>query len=73
MLVTDIELQQMGGLHLTTLVRKEQELQRPPVLIFSSLACEDNKRNWRDPGDDAIAMTPDLPNPVQLADSMSRQ
>lgn len=72
MLITDIEMPQMDGLHLTSLVRKEQELLGLPVLIFSSLATEDNKRKWCDLGANAIVTKPDLPNLVQLADSMLR-
>lgn len=70
MLITDIEMPKMDGLHLTALVRKEESLRGLPVLIFSSLASEDNKRKWRDLGADAIVTKPDLPNLVQLADSM---
>lgn len=72
MLITDIEMPQMDGLHLTALVRKDEALRKLPVLIFSSLASEDNKRKWRDLGADAIVTKPDLPNLVQLADSLLR-
>lgn len=72
MLITDIEMPKMDGLHLTALVRKEEELRGLPVLIFSSLASEDNKRKWCDLGADAIVTKPDLPNLVQLADSLLR-
>lgn len=70
MLITDIEMPKMDGLHLTALVRKEEALRGLPVLIFSSLASEDNKRKWCDLGADAIVTKPDLPNLVQLADSL---
>jgi len=70
MLITDIEMPQMDGLHLTSLIRKESALQGLPVLIFSSLATEDNKRKWCDLGANAIVTKPDLPNLVQLADSL---
>lgn len=70
MLITDIEMPKMDGLHLTALVRKEPILQNIPVLIFSSLASEDNKRKWRDLGANDIITKPDLPNLVQLADRL---
>ncbi|HOP39448.1 MAG TPA: chemotaxis protein [Geobacteraceae bacterium] len=70
MLITDIEMPQMDGLHLTSLVRKEEVLRGLPVLIFSSLASEDNKRKWRDLGANDIVTKPDLPNLVQIADSL---
>lgn len=70
LLITDIEMPKMDGLHLTALVRKESVLQDVPVLIFSSLASEDNKRKWRDLGANDIITKPDLPNLVKLADRL---
>jgi two-component system, chemotaxis family, chemotaxis protein CheV len=70
LLITDIEMPKMDGLHLTALVRKEAILQEIPVLIFSSLASEDNKRKWRDLGANDIITKPDLPNLVQIADNL---
>jgi two-component system, chemotaxis family, chemotaxis protein CheV len=62
----------MDGLHLTALVRKEETLRDLPVLLFSSLASEDNKRKWRDLGANDIVTKPDLPNLVEIADSLLR-
>jgi two-component system chemotaxis response regulator CheV len=70
MLITDVEMPKMDGLHLTARVRNEQFLKDLPVLIFSSLASEDNKRKWRDLGANDIVTKPDLPNLVKLADSL---
>jgi len=72
MLITDIEMPKMDGLHLTSLVRGEEFLKDLPVLIFSSLASEDNKRKWRDLGANDIVTKPDLPNLVKIADSLTR-
>lgn len=72
MLITDIEMPKMDGLHLTALVRKENALRDMPVLLFSSLASEDNKRKWRDLGANDIVTKPDLPNLVEIADSLLR-
>jgi two-component system chemotaxis response regulator CheV len=70
LLITDVEMPKMDGLHLTALVRKEELLKGLPVLIFSSLASDDNKRKWRDLGANEIVTKPDLPNLVSLADSL---
>jgi len=70
MLITDIEMPKMDGLHLTALVRKEEALRGLPVLLFSSLASDDNKRKWRDLGANDIVTKPDLPNLVEIADSL---
>jgi len=70
MIITDIEMPRMDGLHLTSLVRKESVLDQIPVVIFSSLASEDNKMKWKDLGASDILTKPDLPNLVQKADNL---
>ncbi len=70
MLITDVEMPQMDGLHLTSLVRKEETLKDLPLAIFSSLASEDNKRKWIGLGADRILTKPDLPNLVKVADEL---
>ncbi|MBC7961696.1 MAG: chemotaxis protein CheV [Steroidobacteraceae bacterium] len=71
MLITDVEMPQMDGLHLTSLVRKEDTLKDLPVAIFSSLASEDNKRKWINLGANCILTKPDLPNLVKVADELT--
>lgn len=68
LLITDVEMPQMDGLHLTSLVRKEESLNDLPIIIFSSLASEDNIRKWHDLGAQRILTKPDLPNLVKFAD-----
>jgi len=68
LLITDVEMPQMDGLHLTSLVRKEDSLKDLPIIIFSSLASEDNIRKWHDLGAQQILTKPDLPNLVKYAD-----
>ncbi|HMN02567.1 MULTISPECIES: chemotaxis protein [Geobacter] len=70
LLITDVEMPKMDGLHLTTLVKKDDVLKELPVLIFSSLASDDNKRKWKDLGALDIVTKPDLPNLVKIADSV---
>jgi two-component system chemotaxis response regulator CheV len=71
MLITDVEMPQMDGLHLTSLVRKEVTLQDFPVAIFSSLASEDNKRKWIGLGANCILTKPDLPKLVEVVDELT--
>ncbi|MFH1027905.1 MAG: chemotaxis protein [Pseudomonadota bacterium] len=71
MLITDVEMPQMDGLRLTSLVRKEDSLKDLPVAIFSSLASEDNKRKWINLGANCILTKPDLPNLVKVADELT--
>lgn len=69
LLITDVEMPKMDGLHLTSRVRKEDRLRDLPVVIFSSLASDDNIRKWRTLGANEILTKPDLPNLVKVADS----
>lgn len=71
MLITDVEMPQMDGLHLTSLVRKEDLLKDLPIAIFSSLATEDNKRKWIGLGANCILTKPDLPNLVKVVDELT--
>jgi two-component system chemotaxis response regulator CheV len=68
LLITDVEMPQMDGLHLTSTVRKEKNPQELPIIIFSSLASEDNIRKWESLGAQRILTKPDLPNLVKYAD-----
>lgn len=71
MLITDVEMPQMDGLHLTSLVRKEETLKNLPVAIFSSLASDDNKRKWIGLGASCILTKPDLPKLVDVVDELT--
>jgi two-component system chemotaxis response regulator CheV len=71
MMITDVEMPQMDGLHLTSLVRKEDSLREFPVAIFSSLASEDNKRKWIGLGANCILTKPDLPKLVTVVDELT--
>jgi two-component system chemotaxis response regulator CheV len=71
LLITDVEMPQMDGLHLTSLVRKQEALKDLPVVIFSSLASEDNKRKWIGLGASHILTKPDLPDLVRVADELT--
>lgn len=71
LLITDVEMPQMDGLHLTSKVRKNDALKDLPIVIFSSLASEDNKRKWIGLGANHILTKPDLPNLVKVADELA--
>jgi len=66
LLITDIEMPKMDGLHLTSRIRKDSRLASFPIFIFSSLASEDNKRKWQSLGANGILTKPDLPRLVQI-------
>ncbi len=66
LVITDIEMPKMDGLHLTSRIRKEDRLAKIPIFIFSSLASEDNKRKWQGLGANGILTKPDLPRLVEI-------
>jgi two-component system, chemotaxis family, chemotaxis protein CheV len=65
-LITDIEMPKMDGLHLTSRIRKDGRLATLPIYIFSSLASDDNIRKWQSIGANGILTKPDLPRLVQI-------
>lgn len=70
LIITDVEMPKMDGLHLTSLIRKEDGLKELPIVIFSSLATEDNKNKWKTLGANDILTKPDLPDLVSRADNL---
>ena len=70
LLITDVEMPKMDGLHLTSKVKKHAGLAELPVVIFSSLASDDNIRKWHSLGANGIITKPDLPNLVSVADQL---
>jgi two-component system chemotaxis response regulator CheV len=73
MVITDVEMPKMDGLRLTSLIRKEDDLKGLPVVIFSSLASDDNKMKWKNLGAQDILTKPDLPNLVARTDVLVQQ
>lgn len=70
LLITDIEMPKMDGLHLTSRIKKDEKLSELPIIIFSSLASEDNKRKWEALGAVDILTKPDLPQLVEKIDRL---
>ena len=70
LLISDIEMPRMDGLHLTSRIKKDEKLAELPVIIFSSLASDDNIRKWEALGAVDILTKPDLPKLVDRIDSL---
>jgi two-component system chemotaxis response regulator CheV len=58
LVLTDIEMPQMDGLHLTKRIKSEEELKDIPVVIFSSIISEDNRNKGDQVGADAQIAKP---------------
>lgn len=67
-LITDIEMPRMDGLHLTRKVRATPALATMPVLLFSSLITNDTRHKGDAVGADQQIAKPELPKLVQIVD-----
>lgn len=64
--ITDVEMPQMDGLHLVTLIRGQESLAKLPVYVFSSLASDDNIKKWEKLDINGVLTKPDLPKLVDI-------
>jgi two-component system, chemotaxis family, chemotaxis protein CheV len=68
-IITDIEMPQMDGHHLTKLIKTDTELKEIPVIIFSSLINDEMKRKGDSIGADAQITKPEIGKLVAVIDS----
>ncbi len=68
--VTDIEMPQMDGHHLTKLIKGDPILCKLPVIHFSSLINEEMRRKGEQVGADAQLSKPEIANLVALIDRL---
>lgn len=66
--VSDIEMPRMDGLHLTTRIKNTPATKHIPVVLFSSLVSDDNKKKGEQVGADVQIPKPELPEMVRLVD-----
>jgi two-component system chemotaxis response regulator CheV len=59
LVLSDIEMPRMDGLHLTSRVKGDPELRETPVVLFSSLISADNIKKCQAVGADALLSKPD--------------
>ncbi len=69
LLITDIEMPQMDGHHLTKKVKDDSSLSKIPVIIFSSLITEHLRHKGELVGADAQISKPQLTKLIDLIDS----
>nr|WP_254119336.1 chemotaxis protein [Bacillus sp. FJAT-29790] len=68
LLITDIEMPQMDGHHLTKRIKDNPELSKVPVIIFSSLITDDLRHKGQMVGADAQVSKPEIAELVLLID-----
>lgn len=75
-IITDIEMPMMDGHRLTKLVKRDEELKRIPLIIFSSLVNDEMRRKGEQLGANAQLTKPEIGNLVteidRLIDSMKQ-
>lgn len=59
LVLSDIEMPRMDGLHLTSRIKNDPQLKETPVVLFSSLINADNIRKGQSVGADAQVSKPD--------------
>jgi two-component system chemotaxis response regulator CheV len=70
LLISDVEMPQVDGFHLTKRVKDHPQLRQLPVLLYSSIITPDNAKKGKAVGCDAQVSKPELKKVVQLADEL---
>ena len=69
LILTDIEMPQMDGLHLTSKIKSDAKLKDIPVVLFSSLITKDNFQKGVSVGADAQVSKPDSDGMIKAIES----
>ncbi len=70
MVITDIEMPQMDGHHLTKLIKSDQILRKIPVVLFSSLISEEMRIKGKQVGADEQLSKPEIRHLVSVMDQL---
>lgn len=70
LVITDIEMPQLDGLRLCRLIRDHEVLKDTPVILFSSLVSDDNRKRGETVGATAQISKPELAQLVDLMESI---
>lgn len=68
LILTDIEMPRMDGLHLTSRVKHDPDMQHIPVILFSSLITDDNRRKGESVGADAQVSKPNSQEMIEAVE-----
>jgi two-component system chemotaxis response regulator CheV len=70
LVITDIEMPQMDGHRLTKLIKDDKELQKIPVIIFSSLISDEMRIKGEQLGADEQLTKPEIGHLVEVIDRL---
>lgn len=69
-IISDVEMPQIDGFHLTKLIKEHKELAKLPVLLYSSIVTPDNHKKGQIVGADAQVSKPELARVVEIVDEL---
>lgn len=69
LIVTDVEMPQMDGLHMITKLKENRVLKNVPIVVFSSMVTPENKLKWSSLGVNTFISKPEIDHLVQVVDS----
>ncbi len=72
LVITDIEMPQLDGLHLTRLIKADDRFKAIPVIIFSSIISEDNLNKGNQVGADEQISKPEIHKLIGHVDRLLR-
>ncbi|RIK79709.1 MAG: hypothetical protein DCC68_12660 [Planctomycetota bacterium] len=70
LVISDIEMPQVDGLHLTKRIKEHPQLRDLPVLLYSSIVTPDNEKKGRAVGANMQISKPELDKIVEIADGL---
>jgi len=70
LLISDVEMPQIDGLHLCKLIKEHPLLNSLPVILYSSIVTPDNRKKGDAVGADVQIAKPELTKIVELADNL---
>src|SRR5262249_50446941 len=70
LLISDVEMPQMDGFHLTKRFKEHPQLHAVPVLLYSSILTPDNIKKGKSVRADAQITKPELHRVVEMADRL---
>ncbi len=70
LVISDVEMPAMDGMHLTRKIKTHPSLKSLPVILFSSILTPDNTNKGKSVGADALITKPQMKSVVKLADDL---
>ena len=70
LIITDIEMPQMGGHHLTKLIKEDEDFQHIPLIIFSSMITAEMRSRGKELGADEQLSKPEIGHLIQVIDRL---